>query len=158
MEPAAARRAAFVLLALIFAAGLSRVLPWTHAAYSEGLALRRLDSDDRPLVSATRRLPQTARIYSNRPFFLRVQTSHMVLGVPRARHPNSTLPNPHFEQQVREICDRAASRETYVALYKQSESEDPTATVHGAFRHGQFTPLRGGFLVRMLPGCGTASR
>ncbi len=140
------RLATAAILALVFVAELSRVVPWTRSARSEGIGLRRLAGSDSALVAATSRLPDSARVYSNRPYFLRVQTSRLVPGLPRERNPNSLLPNPRYAEQLRAMCDSAALRETYVVWFPEHESEDATANRYPAVGVGDVTslPRRGG--------------
>lgn len=148
------RLATWSILALVVLAELSRLLPWMLAANVHGLALRRLDPSDRAVVAATQGLTQSARIYSNRPYFLRAQTKRAVAGIPRERDPNTLLPNARLVQQVRAICDSAASKPTYLVLFAKEETEDPTVTVVPASRSGDAARQRGGDVVRVRPGCG----
>ena len=137
------RLATAALLVLVFGAELSRLVSWTKTARSEGIGLRRVDGLDSAMVAATSRLPESARVYSNRPYFLRVQTSRMVPGLPRERNPNSLLPNPRYAQQLRAMCDTAALRETYVVWFPEDESEDATANRYPMVGVGEVASLPG---------------
>jgi hypothetical protein len=141
------------LVSLVVLAGLSRIVPWMRAAYGHGLALRRMERSDEPLVQATRRLPASAHIVSDRAYFLRVQTARAVSGVPRERDPNTLLQNPRYALQVHAICDSAAVRPTFLVLFGHDESEDPTANAGAAARSGDVARVSGGEVIRVRPGC-----
>jgi len=157
------RLATAALFALVFGAELSRVVSWTRTARSEGIGLRRLAGHDSAIVAATSRLPASALVYSNRPYFLRVQTSRMVPGLPRQRDPNSLLPNPRYAEQLRAMCDTAALRETYVVWFPEDESEDASANRYPTVGVGEVTSLpgwrgqggggEGGRVLKVGPGC-----
>jgi hypothetical protein len=155
------RLATAALFVLVLGAELSRLVSWTRTARSEGIGLRRVDGPDSAMVAATSRLPETARVYSNRPYFLRVQTSRMVPGLPRERNPNSLLPNPRYAQQLRAMCDTAALRETYVVWFPEDESEDASANRYPMVGVGEVASLpRGtnggvspGRVLKVGPGC-----
>jgi hypothetical protein len=141
------------MLALILGANLMRMLPWLREAHRHGLALNRIDRAAQRLVEATRRLPASAQLYSNDPYFVRVQTERIVLGVPRARDPNSMLPNAHHAQQVQAICDSAAARPTFLVLFDKPMSSDSTARADTAARSGEVERMQGGAMIKVRPGC-----
>ncbi|MGQ0643265.1 MAG: ArnT family glycosyltransferase [Gemmatimonadaceae bacterium] len=147
------RLTARAIVALVLVAELSRVLPWQQEARRYGLGLRRLNSTDRQIVAATRQLPREARVYSNRPYFLRVQTSRMVPGLPRERDPNSLLLNPRYAEQVRQMCDETATRETFVVLFSEQESEDPAANGDVVGTNGNVSVLPSGRVIKVRQGC-----
>lgn len=141
------------IVALIFVAGISRLLPWVRDAYSHGLVLRRVENSERELIVATEQLPRTARVYSNRPYFLRVQTARMISGIPRERDPNSLLPNPRYAQQLRVMCDASEQRDTYVVMFPVRESEDPTVHAEGVIATGDVRSVAGGSVIKLRRGC-----
>lgn len=141
------------MLALILGANLMRMLPWLREARRHGLALKRIDTPARALVLATRRLPASAQLYSNDPYFLRVQAERAVLGVPRARDPNSLLPHAAHAQQVQAICESATARPTFLVLFDAPVSSDSTARADVAASSGEVERMPGGALIRVRPGC-----
>jgi hypothetical protein len=147
------RLVARALVALVVVAGLARIVPWAADARSEGLGLRRAAAADSQMVAAAAQLPADARVYSNRPYFLRVQTGRMVHGLPRQRDPNSLLPNTRYDDESRAICNSAAARETYVVLFPVSVSEDPTANGPLPALNGESAAGESSQLIKVRPGC-----
>lgn len=142
------------VLASILVAQLGRLRPWMAAASSQGLGLRRV-VDEEPMVQAVRSLPTSASVYSNRPYFMRFQTPRMVAGLPRARDPNTALPNQRHAQQLQRICDSAATRPTYIAVFDLDATEDSTAQGRRVMHAGDVQRLPGARLIRVRPGCAT---
>lgn len=147
------RLAAAAILALLLGANMARLLPWLREAYRHGLALRRLDASGEALVDATRHLPASAHVYSNDPYFVRVQAKRMTAGLPRERDPNSLLPNSRHTEQVQTICDSAATHPTFLVIFDSPMSGDSTAQANRAARSGEVTRLAGGAIIRVRPGC-----
>lgn len=147
------RVATGAILALLLGANMMRLLPWLREAHRHGLALRRLDPSAEALVDATRRLPTSARVYSNDPYLVRVQTKHMAAGLPRERNPNSLLPNSRHAEQVQAICDSAVSRPTFLVMFDLPTNGDSTAQATTAARSGDVARLMGGAIIRVRPGC-----
>lgn len=147
------RFATAAILGLVIGANVLRFFPWQREARRYGLALRRLDREGEALVIATRQLPAAAQIYSNDPYFLRVQTSRTAAGIPRELDPNSLLPNAQHAKQVRDICDSAARRPTFIVLFDRPMSGDSTARALAAEKSGDVDRVEGGAIIRVRPRC-----
>jgi hypothetical protein len=141
------------IIALVLSANTLRWLPWLRDAQRYGLGLRRVDARGSDLVDSARHLPPTAQVYSNDPYFLRVHTPYIAAGLPRQFDPNSLLPNAHHHEQVREICEMAATRPTYVVLFDDPMSGDSTARAEAATQTGAVMRLSAGSIVRVRAGC-----
>jgi hypothetical protein len=147
------RLAAVAILGLVVSANVLRFFPWQREANRYGLALRRIDREGEEVVRAARRLPATAQIYSNDPYFLRVQTTYNAAGLPRALDPNSLLPNAKHADQVQAICASAARRPTFLVLFDSPMSGDSTARAQAAEKSGDVVPVKDGAIIRVRPGC-----
>lgn len=147
------RLVALAILALLISATVVRFFPWQRDAHLYGLALQRLDREGEALVLATRQLPADAQIYSNDPYFLRVQTKRMAAGLPRELDPNSLLPNTNHAEQVRAICDSATRHPTFLVLFDRPMSGDSTAQATAAKQSGKVARLDGGLIIQVRPGC-----
>lgn len=147
------RLAALAILGLLIGANVLQFYPWQREAHRHGLALRRLDRAAEALVNLTKQLPTEAQIYSNDPFYLRLQATRRVAGVPRQLDPNSRLPNMQHADQVQAICDSALRRPTFLVLFDSPVSGDSTARAVQATQSGDAAYVKGGAMIRVRPGC-----
>lgn len=147
------RLAAIAIIGLFVGVNVMHFYPWQREAHRHGLALRRLERKAQALVLATRQLPAETRIYSNDPYYLRVQAPRPVAGLPRQLDPNSLLPNTHHSEQVRAICESALQRPTVLVLFDAPVSGDSTARAVEATRSGEVAKMFGGVMIRVRPGC-----
>ena len=157
LEEPLVRFAVGATVAYLLAVNVMRLLPWLREVSANGLALRRIEQDAVALLNASRRLPGAAQLYSNDPYFMRVHTPRVVAGLPRERDPNSLLPNPRFRKQVQAICESAAARPTYLILFDDPMSSDPTARGDIATQSGEVAFLPGGTMVRVRPHCASTA-